>query len=126
MQEIGEPFGQAASVHGKLDIGVIGCGVGGLHLEGLATNPRVDVVAVAGLDEDRCRMLATKYAIPKVYRDYHDLIVDPEIDAVTVAVPNILHAPVAMDALQARGVGPGVHVGLLGPTSRSLVTTMSR
>jgi fatty-acyl-CoA synthase len=27
-------------------------------------------------------------------------------------------------ALQARGVGPGVHVGLLGPTSRALVTTI--
>ena len=27
-------------------------------------------------------------------------------------------------ALQARGVGPGVHVGLLGTTSRALVTTI--
>src|SRR3954454_21932833 len=27
-------------------------------------------------------------------------------------------------ALQARGVGPGVHVGVLGPTSRPLVTTI--
>ena len=27
-------------------------------------------------------------------------------------------------ALQARGVGPGVHVGVLGPTSRALVTTI--
>jgi len=27
-------------------------------------------------------------------------------------------------ALQARGVGPGVHVGVLGPTSRALVTTL--
>ena len=27
-------------------------------------------------------------------------------------------------ALQARGVGPGVHVGLLGPTSRALVTAI--
>src|SRR4051794_29959608 len=27
-------------------------------------------------------------------------------------------------ALQARGVGPGVHVGLLGPTSRGLVTAI--
>src|SRR3954447_10117841 len=27
-------------------------------------------------------------------------------------------------ALQARGVGPGVHVGILGPTTRTLVTTI--
>src|SRR6185312_17469877 len=27
-------------------------------------------------------------------------------------------------ALQARGVGPGVHVGILGPTTRALVTTI--
>lgn len=98
----------------KLRIGVIGCGVGALHLEGLAPNPRVDVVAVAGLDEERCRELAAKYHIPRVYRDYQDLIADPAVEAVTVAVPNILHVPVALAALAA-----GKHVMVEKPLSRT-------
>ena len=98
----------------KLRIGIIGCGVGFLHLEGLTPNPRVEVVAIAGLDEDRCRELATKYAVPRVYREYQDLIADPDVEAVTVAVPNILHHPVALAALEA-----GKHVMVEKPLART-------
>jgi predicted dehydrogenase len=99
----------------KLKIGVIGCGVGFLHLQGFAENPRAQVVAIAGLDEERCRDLAKQFDVPRVYRDYQDLVADPDIEAVTVAVPNILHVPVALAALQA-----GKHVMVekpLAPTA---------
>jgi predicted dehydrogenase len=99
----------------KLKIGVIGCGVGFLHLQGFAENPRAQVVAIAGLDEERCRDLAKQFDVPRVYRDYEDLVADPDIEAVTVAVPNILHVPVALAALQA-----GKHVMVekpLAPTA---------
>ncbi len=99
----------------KLRIGIIGCGVGMLHLQGFAENPRAEVVAIAGLDEERCRELATQFGVPRVYRDYQELIADPAVEAVTVAVPNILHFPVALAALEA-----GKHVMVekpLAPTS---------
>jgi predicted dehydrogenase len=82
-------------------VGIIGCGVGQLHLEGFAQDPRVEVVAIAGLDEERCQHLARAHGVAKVYRDYQDLIADPEVEAVTVAVPNSLHVPVALAALDA-------------------------
>ena len=99
----------------KLKVGIIGCGVGFLHLQGFAENPRAQVVAIAGLDEERCRDLAKQFDVPRVYRDYQDLVADPDIEAVTVAVPNILHVPVALAALEA-----GKHVMVekpLAPTA---------
>jgi hypothetical protein len=92
----------------KLKVGIIGCGVGFLHLQGFAEIPRADVVAIAGLDEERCRELAKQFDVPRVYRDYQELIADPDVEAVTVAVPNILHVPVALAALEA---GKHVMVG---------------
>jgi predicted dehydrogenase len=99
----------------KLKVGIIGCGVGFLHLQGFAEIPRADVVAIAGLDEERCRELAKQFDVPRVYRDYQELIADPDVEAVTVAVPNILHVPVALAALEA-----GKHVMVekpLAPTA---------
>lgn len=98
----------------RLRVGVIGCGVGMLHLEGFAEEPRVQVVAIAGLDEKRCRELAGTFGVARVYRDYQDLLADPDVEAVTVAVPNILHYPVAIAALEA-----GKHVMVEKPLARS-------
>ena len=98
----------------KLRIGIIGCGVGQLHLQGFAEIPRAEVVAIAGLDEERCHSLAKQFGVPRVYRDYQDLVADPDIEAVTVAVPNILHFPVALAALEA-----GKHIMVEKPLAPS-------
>lgn len=99
---------------GNVNIGVIGCGIGELHLQGLATDQRVTIAAIAGLDDERCQMLARNYNIPRVYRDYQDLIADPDIEGVTIAVPNALHVPVALAALAA-----GKHVVVEKPLAPS-------
>lgn len=98
----------------KLKVGIIGCGVGQLHLQGFAETPRAEVVAIAGLDEERCRDLAQTFNVPRIYREYQELIADPEVEAVTVAVPNILHYPVTLAALEA-----GKHVMVEKPLARS-------
>jgi predicted dehydrogenase len=84
----------------RLRVGVIGAGVGSLHLEGYAKLPRVEIVALAGLDDARVQELAARYAIPQTYHDYEDLLTAPDIDAISVCVPNALHAPVSIAALQ--------------------------
>jgi predicted dehydrogenase len=93
---------------------VIGCGAGIFHLEGYSADPRVEIVALAGLDTDRCEMLAGRFNIPRVYRDYQDLLAQDDIQAVSIAVPNILHKPVAIAALEA-----GKHVLIEKPLSRN-------
>jgi predicted dehydrogenase len=98
----------------QLRIGIIGCGAGIFHLEGYQTEPRAKVVALAGLDTDRCEMLAKKFDVPRIYRDYQDLLADDDIDAVSIAVPNILHMPVALAAFEA-----GKHVLIEKPLARN-------
>lgn len=87
-----------------------------LHLQGFAENPRAEVVAIAGLDEERCRELAAQFNVPRVYREYQELVADPDVEAVTIAVPNILHVPVALAALQA-----GKHVMVEKPLAPTAV-----
>ena len=98
----------------RLRIGVIGCGVGVLHLEGFEHAPHAEAVALAGLDVDRCAKLQTRFAVPKRYVDYREMLADPDIDAVTVAVPNSLHREVAIAALEA-----GKHVLVEKPLAQS-------
>jgi predicted dehydrogenase len=98
----------------RLRVGIIGCGVGLLHLQGFALDPRVQVQAIAGLDEDRCRELAGQFGVQRVYRDYQELLAEPDIDAVTVAVPNVLHFPVALAAIEA-----GKHLMVEKPLART-------
>jgi predicted dehydrogenase len=98
----------------RLRVGVIGCGVGQFHLEGYAGEPRVKVAALAGLDTDRCRTLAKQFEIETVYRDYTELLADSAIGAVSVAVPNHLHLPVCLAALEA-----GKHVLVEKPLART-------
>ncbi|HKS35677.1 MAG TPA: Gfo/Idh/MocA family oxidoreductase [Verrucomicrobiae bacterium] len=87
----------------RLRCAVIGTGGFGLdHLNSLLHCPRAAAVALAEINPDRLKEAADRYKIARSYADYHDLLDQPDIDAVTVAVPNHLHARVAIDALQAR------------------------
>ena len=61
-----------------------------------------------------CRALAEKYNVPNVYRDYQDLLANEDIEAVSIAVPNFLHKPVAIAALEA-----GKHVLIEKPLARN-------
>ena len=97
----------------QVRVGVIGCGAGIFHLEGYSADPRVKIVALAGLDTDRCEMLAKRFAVPQVYREYQELLAQDDIDAVSIAVPNFLHKPVAIAALEA-----GKHVLIEKPLAR--------
>ena len=99
----------------KLRVGVIGCGAGMFHIEGYSAEPRVKLVALAGLDEARCVELATKHNIPDRYRDYSELLARDDIDAVSIAVPNHLHRAVAVAALRA-----GKHVLVEKPLARTV------
>ncbi|MFO7168204.1 MAG: Gfo/Idh/MocA family oxidoreductase [Chloroflexota bacterium] len=98
----------------RLRVGVIGAGVGAAHVEGYTALPNVEVLAIAGLDDDRVQRLAAKHGVPRTFREYTDLLKVDEIDAVSVCVPNALHARVTIDALAA-----GKHVLVEKPLARN-------
>ena len=87
----------------KLRCAVIGVGAIGIeHLNSLLHCPRAAAVAIAETNAQRLRDAAEKFHIPRTYTNYQELLEQPDIDAVMLALPNYLHAPVAVDALNAR------------------------
>ncbi|HKG24794.1 MAG TPA: Gfo/Idh/MocA family oxidoreductase [Thermomicrobiales bacterium] len=100
----------------QVRVGVVGCGIGAWHVEGYAEEPRAKVVALAGLDTDRCLRLAKEHDIPHVVGDYQELLDKVEVDAISIAVPNHLHVPVGLAAVRA-----GKHVLIEKPLSRNAV-----
>jgi predicted dehydrogenase len=60
-----------------------------------------EVVAVAARDRARAQEFATKHGIPRVADSYDALYADPEIDAIYNPLPNGLHAPTTIAALEA-------------------------
>jgi len=96
-------------------IGVIGCGAGLFHLEGYAEEPRAKVVALAGLDTERCQQLSKRFDIPHVFGEYTELLAHPNVDAVSIATPNFLHLPMTLAAFDA-----GKHVLVEKPLARTV------
>ena len=87
----------------KIRCAVIGAGGIGLdHLQSLTTCHRAAAVAIAETNTQRAREASVRYHVPRSYVDYHELLEQPDLDAVTIALPNHLHAPVAIEALKAR------------------------
>jgi xylose dehydrogenase (NAD/NADP) len=72
-----------------------------------------DVVAVASRDADKARAYADARKIPGAHGSYEALLADPDVDAVYISLPNGLHLPWAVKALQA-----GKHVLCEKPLSR--------
>jgi len=71
-------------------------------------------VALAGLEEDRLQQLGETRNVPNLYRHYEELLARDDIDAVSIGVPNFLHAPVAIAALNR-----GMHVLCEKPLART-------
>ena len=86
-----------------ITFGIIGAGgiANKLHLPQIAAMPGARVKSIAGRKESRLRILADRWQIPHWTHDWHDLLADPEIDAVIVALPHPLHVPAGVAVLEA-------------------------
>jgi xylose dehydrogenase (NAD/NADP) len=72
-----------------------------LVLQGAAASSEVEVVAVASRDQARADAYAREHGIPTAYGSYEALLADPSIDAVYISLPNGLHCPWSVRALEA-------------------------
>lgn len=106
---------QTESSTQPLRVGVVGLGFAGeTHLKSYLQIPNVQAVALAGLEEDKLAWLGETYNVPHLYRHYEDLLARDDLDVVSVCVPNYLHAPIAIAALEA-----GRHVLCEKPLART-------
>ncbi|MFI5356184.1 MAG: Gfo/Idh/MocA family protein [Opitutales bacterium] len=82
--------------------GVIGAGAIAQYMVRAFTEGRDAVaVAVADVNLEAARKIASATGAPKVLADYRELLALPEVDAVYVATPPFLHRPMTIAALQA-------------------------
>ena len=60
-----------------------------------------DIVAIASRTQEKAEATAAELGIPKAYGSYEALLADPDIDAIYNPLPNHLHVPVSIQALEA-------------------------
>jgi predicted dehydrogenase len=60
-----------------------------------------EVVAIASRDAEVARAAAGRLGIPRAYGSYEELLADPEVDAVYNPLPNHLHVPWTLRAMEA-------------------------
>jgi predicted dehydrogenase len=60
-----------------------------------------EVTAIASRDSEAARSAAARLAIPRWYDSYDGLLADPTVEAVYIPLPNHLHVPWSLRALEA-------------------------
>lgn len=101
--------------HTPLKVGIVGSGIGRLHIQSYRLLPQVEVVALCDVDEVRLEEIGQRYNIPRRYTAFQALFESGEIEAVSICLPNSLHAPVSIAALEA-----GLHVLCEKPLAESV------
>ncbi len=89
----------------KVRVGVIGLGIGRHHIRGYQTHPDAEVVAIADLDEARLGEIGAQYSVANRYPSGEQMLLEEELDVVSIATPNKFHKPLTIAALEA-----GCHV----------------
>ena len=99
-----------------MKVAIIGCGTiaNNAHIPSYMNNPEAEIVYFCDILPERAAAAVEKYGCGKAVTDYHEVLADPEIVAVSVCVPNNMHKIIAIDAMKA-----GKHVLCEKPAGRT-------
>lgn len=83
----------------KVKIAVIGTGrMGSIHTRNISRLiPEADLVAVCDIRLEVAQAVADELGIQRVVKDYHELLTDPEIEAILIATSTDTHAFIMKD-----------------------------
>lgn len=86
-----------------MKVAVIGCGAiaNTAHIPAYIKNPEAEIAYFCDIIPERAEKAVETYGCGKAVTDYHEVIADPEVEAVSVCTPNNVHAPIAIDCLRA-------------------------
>lgn len=100
----------------KVKVGLIGTGfVADLHAAAARMVPELEIIAVASPTPGKARHFAHERGIANAFEDYRALLALQEVQLVTLALPNHLHAEAALAAARA-----GKHILCEKPLCRTL------
>jgi predicted dehydrogenase/uncharacterized protein (DUF362 family) len=85
-----------------MKVGIVGCGkiASSVHLPSIQNIKHYDLVAAADVAEARLQHAKEKFGIDETYKDYRQMLVKADIDAVFVCTPPDFHFRVVMDAIE--------------------------
>ncbi len=91
---------RGASPNDRLNLAIIGCG--GQGAENLDKVAGENIVALCDVDEQRAADAFRRYPKAKRFHDYRKLLdaLHQQIDAVVVSIPDHMHAPVSLTAME--------------------------
>ncbi|NMB70988.1 MAG: Gfo/Idh/MocA family oxidoreductase [Bacteroidales bacterium] len=97
----------------KYNIGIIGAGmIAEKHIQAFRKTGRAEIIWVARQDKSRLTEFTSRYNIQHGTADYHELLADPDVEAVVITSPPYLHRNMFIDSLKA-----GKHILLEKPAA---------
>lgn len=104
-----------------MKIAVIGCGTiaNSAHIPSYMKNKDAEIVYFCDVIKERAEAAVEKYGCGKAVSDYHEVLNDKQVVAVSVCVPNHMHAKISIDAMRA-----GKHVLCEKPAARTLAEAL--
>lgn len=105
-----------------MQVAVIGCGTiaNHAHIPSYMNNPEVEIAYLCDILPERAEAARERCGSGAAITDYKIALNDPAVEAVSVCVPNNLHAPISIDALRA-----GKHVLCEKPAARTYQEAMT-
>lgn len=87
----------------KLKVGIIGAGrIGQVHAKSITYHiPQAEIVAISDIYVDGAKKVAEELGIPSYCQDYHEILNNPEIEAVLICSSTDTHADIACEAAEA-------------------------
>jgi len=101
----------------KMKIAIIGCGTiaNSAHIPAYIANGTVEIKYFCDIIKSRAEEAVEKYGCGTAVEDYHEILNDPEIEAVSICTPNKMHKEITIDFLRA-----GKNVLCEKPAARTL------
>jgi predicted dehydrogenase len=86
----------------KVGFGIIGAGIwGSVHAKVYAKDPRVKLISICDVDEEKARKLVEKSGAENYCTDFNDLVKRPDIVGISIATPDFTHFQPAIAAINA-------------------------
>ena len=89
----------------QINLAVVGSGMRGPQLidqiHRLPEDANVSIAAVCEIYDRRKELIKDKAGVDKCHHDYREILADPDIDALVIAVPDHWHLQMSLDAMRA-------------------------
>lgn len=85
----------------KINLGIVGANFAtNVHLPACRLNKNCHVAAISANNLEKTTLIAKKHNIPKVYKHWQEMLLDPNIDAIAIAVPPWIQPQIILAALK--------------------------